>query len=92
MAVKFYSDVTKKYYDDENAALQAEEALAKERDEATARRKEMAEKVEEKRKAYLKASSEYKEILGEFCKQYGAYHYTLNNRDIEEFFDSFFRW
>ena len=47
MAVKFYSDVTKKYYDDEKSALKAEEKLVKEQNDKAARRKEKADKVME---------------------------------------------
>lgn len=42
MAVKIYSDVTKKFYDDEAAALKAEKELEAKRTEATEVRKQMA--------------------------------------------------
>lgn len=92
MAVKIYSDVTKKFYDDEETALKAEEAVTKARDEKAARRKEMAQDVEAKREAYVKAKNEYRAALNKFCKEYGSYHYTLNNRDLEDIFNDIFGW
>ena len=95
MAVKIYSDVTKKFYDDEAAALKAEEEVKKTQDERVARRKQMAETVDEKRKAcertrkaYEKARQEYHNVLNKFCEEYGAYHYTMTGKNVEDFFDS----
>lgn len=92
MAVKIYSDVTKKFYDDEATALKAEEELTKARDEKAARRKQMAQEVEEKRQAYVRARSEYRASLNKFCNEYGSYHYTLNNNDLENIFTDLFNW
>ena len=92
MAVKIYSDVTNKFYDNEAAALKAEEEVKKAQDEKTARRKKMAETVDTKRKAYDKARKEYREALDNFCKDYGSYHYTLADKDLEDFFASFGLW
>ena len=79
MAVKFYSDVTKKFYDDEKTAAAEEEKLKKSQDEKLAKKKALAEEVEKKRQAFYKARDEYSNTLDEFCKKYGAYHYTINN-------------
>lgn len=94
MAVKIYSDVTKKFYDNEAAALKAEEEVKARVEEKTARRKEMAELVDAKRtacdearKAYEKARQEYHNALDKFCKEYGAYHYTMTDKNIADFFD-----
>lgn len=92
MAVKIYSDVTKQFYNDEAAALKAEEEVKKAQDEKTARRKKMADTVDVKRKAYDKARKEYREALDNFCKDYGSYHYTLADKDLEDFFASFGLW
>lgn len=93
MAVKIYSDVTKKFYDDEAAALKAEEEIKTRAEEKTAHRKQMADTVDAKRteyeqarKAYEKARQEYYNALDKFCKEYGAYHYTMTDKDIEDFF------
>lgn len=92
MAVKIYSDVTKQFYDNEAAALKAEEEVKKAQDEKVARRKKMADTVDVKRKAYDKARREYREALDNFCKDYGSYHYTLADKDLEDFFASFGLW
>ena len=92
MAVKIYSDVTKQFYNDEAAALKAEKEVKKAQDEKTARRKQMADTVDIKRKAYDKARRQYREALDNFCKDYGSYHYTLADKDLEDFFASFGLW
>lgn len=92
MAVKIYSDVTKQFYDNEATALKAEEEVKKAQDEKVARRKKMADTVDVKRKAYDKARKEYHEALDNFCKEYGAYHYTMTDKDVEDFFDSSWPW
>lgn len=92
MAVKIYSDVTNKFYENETAALKAEEEVKKAKDEKAARRKDMAKLVEEKRKVYDQARKEYHEALDNFCKEYGTYHYTLTDKDLEDFFASFGLW
>ena len=92
MAVKIYSDVTKQFYDNEAAALKAEEELKKAQDENAVRRKKMADTVDVKRKAYDKARREYREALDNFCKDYGSYHYTLADKDLEDFFASLGLW
>ena len=98
MAVKIYSDVTKKFYDDEAAALKAEEEVKARAEEKTARRKQMADIVDAKRteyeqarKACKQAHDEYYEVLGNFCKEYGSYHYTITGKDLDTTFDSLFR-
>lgn len=92
MAVKIYSDVTKKFYDDEETALKAEEAVTKARDEKAAHRKEMAQDVDAKREAYVKARNEYRAALNKFCKEYGSYHYTLDSKDLDKIFYDLFNW
>lgn len=92
MAVKIYSDVTKKFYEDEAAALKAEEELKKAKDAEANRRKELAEFVDAKRKTYELAKKEYNEALEKFCKDYGSYHFTVTDKDLEDFFSTWFRW
>ena len=98
MAVKIYSDVTKKFYDDEAAALKAEEEVEARTKEKTARRKQMADIVDVKRTAcerarvaYEKAREEYHDALDNFCKEYGSYHYTVTDKDLDTIFDSWLR-
>ena len=92
MAVKIYSDVTKKFYDDEAAALKAEKELEEKRTEAAEVRKRMAQDVEEKRKALHKARKEYDEALEKFCEKYGAYHITLGKKDLSDVFKDIWNW
>ncbi len=88
MAVKFYSDVTKKYYDDQAAAEKAEQDIIKARDDKLARRKESAKKVEDCRKAYIDARKAYYEELTKFCKEFGAYHATVSKEEADSLIDS----
>ena len=92
MAVKIYSDVTNKFYDNEAAALKAEEDIRKAKDEKAARRKEMAQRVDEARKTYEQARKEYRKALDSFCKEYGTYHYTVADKDLEDFFAELGLW
>ena len=66
----------------EQAAKKAaeEKALAEakaKKEAAAAERKAEAEKVEAARQKLMDAQKEYHDVLSEFCKKYGAYHYTL---------------
>ena len=66
----------------EQAAKKAaeEKALAEakaKKEAAVAERKAEAEKVEAARQEVVKAQEHYHEVLSNFCKKYGAYHYTL---------------
>lgn len=88
MAVKFYSDVTKKYYDDQAAAEKAEQDIIKTRDDKLARRKESAKKVEDYRKAYIDARKAYYEELTKFCKEFGAYHATVSKEEADSLINS----
>lgn len=92
MAVRIYSDVTKKFYDDEAAALKAEKELEEKRTEAAEVRKQMAQDVEEKRKALNKARKEYDEALSKFCEKYGTYHLSLGKKDLSDIFWDVWNW
>ena len=92
MAIKIYSDVTKRFYEDEAAAQEAEKALIEKRDAAAEERRQMAKNVEEKHKAFNKAREEYKDALNKFCEKYGAYHTTLNKQDLSNFFWELWNW
>lgn len=92
MAVKIYSDVTKKFYEDEATAVKAEQELEAKRTEAAEVRKQMAQDVEEKRKALKKAQKEYDEVLSKFCEKYGVYHVTIGRDDWESLWNKFWNW
>lgn len=86
-----------KEYDDQIAKEKAEKeaqekALIVKKEAAIAERKEAASKVEEKRQALIAAQKSFQEELSEFCKKYGAYHYTIKNGNDSWFnlFDNFF--
>lgn len=66
----------------EQAAKKAaeEKALAEakaKKEAAAAERKAEADKVEAARQELIEAQKKFSNILTEFCKKYGAYHYTL---------------
>ena len=68
------------------AAAQAKE----QREKALAERKQDALKVDEARKNLYAAQKAYSEQLGNFCKKYGTYHYTVENgEEIPSLFDFF---
>lgn len=102
MAVKIYSDVTKRFYDDEAAALKAEKDVEERQSEAAKERKRMAQDVDEKRaalrearKTYDEARKEYDNALRKFCEKFGTYHMTLGNKDLLDTVDAlwdFWNW
>lgn len=86
--MKYYSTVTKNFYDDEQACLEAEKTELQKREDAKAAqakkdavRKNAAAKVDAARKAMLEAQKNYKNVLEDFCKEYGSYHYSVNSDD-----------
>ena len=82
MALKIYSDVTKQFYENEDAARKAEDKELEARNARGAKRKQMAERVEQTRKALADAKKAHDEALAEFCKEFGAYHYTISSDDL----------
>ena len=91
--MKFYSEHTKKFYDTEIECRKAESAFnkaLKEKEEVERKkseeRKARAQKVEEARKKVedarielSKANENYNKVLTDFCKDYGAYHYSITS-------------
>jgi membrane protein involved in colicin uptake len=80
----------------EQAAKKAaeEKALAEakaKKEAAAAERKAEADKVEAARQELIKAQKNFSDILTEFCKKYGAYHYTLKpGETIQEIWNDIF--
>lgn len=67
--------------------------LKEKREKEAAERKEMANAVEDARKAMVAAQKVYKEKLEAFCKKYHSYHYSSTSiDDIPTLFDSIFSW
>lgn len=102
MAMKYYSDKTRKFYDTAEACQQAEvaakeaenrEKILKEREEAhkkelVEQRKARATEVDNARKAMNEAQKKYKEVLEAFIRDYGSFHYTTTSfDDIPTLFD-----
>ena len=89
--MKYYSENLKKLFDsveelegaEAEAKRKAEEELAKKK-ALTEGRKADADKVEELRKAAVKANKDYSDALAEFCKKYGVYHRTYSGKELEE--------
>lgn len=91
--MQFYSEITKKLYDSAEECQKAEETLVNAQKEKTERRKNKAKLVDEKRKAYEAARKEYHQVLDDFCKEFGSYHFTYNSKDesdVATLLDEFF--
>lgn len=99
MAVKFYSDVTRKFYENVEECEKAELELKKKDEEArvkkeaeAAERKKDAHEVEVLLEAASKANKEYKEALTNFCKKYNTYHFSVSEKNIPSLFDWFWNF
>ena len=98
--MKYYSEIIKEFYETEKACLEAEKAynaeLRLKEEEARrkmARKAELAKKVEEARVAMDKAKKNYDELLAEYCKDYGSYHYNVEAPlSLNDILGSFFKY
>lgn len=87
--MKFYSDKLQKLYDTQEECAEAER-IAQEKEDAEKTRKsklkaERAKRAEEIETAYKvkrEADKRYSELVNNFIKDYGCYHYTY--RDVDE--------
>lgn len=87
--MKYYSDLTRKVYDTTEELEKAEKALTEKKNAREARAKE----VEDAMEAAREANDHAKEVLAQFCKDYGSYHKTITKAsDISPFswFEDFF--
>ena len=82
--MKFYSETLNKMFDDEKSLVKAEKdyqtALEEKKKAEEAKKSERAaraEKVEAARKALIAARDAYSKELNDFCKDYGAYHFSV---------------
>ena len=65
-----------------------ERELKEKKEKAMAERKAAAVKVEAARKELMQAQSNYRKELEAFCKQYGTYHYSVENgEEVPSLFD-----
>ena len=77
----------------EEAQKQALELERKAKMEAEAvARKEAADEVEAARQKMLAAQKEYRQVLAQFCQNFGAYHRTISSDDISNVLDEFLDW
>lgn len=84
--MKYYSEKTKKMYDSveqvEAAELEYDKAhavqIAKQKE-----RKARAEEIASARKVVVEAQKKYNELLNKFVKDYGSYHATYTDGDVE---------
>ena len=94
--MKYYSDELKKFFDTEKECVEAEETAAKAAAEAQAKaeelkaaRKERAQEVEDAYKAIREAQKKYSELLRNFVKDYGSYHFSYTEKNPNDWFFSF---
>lgn len=99
--MKFYSDKLNKLFESADDCAKAEAAAIKAEEEKKAAeqkkaetRKARAKEVEDALKASVEARAKYDKLLREFCKDYGAFHYSFNseNEDENDIFNFFRLW
>lgn len=94
--MKFYSEITQRLYDSEADLKKAEKekqeaelAAKRKKEELAQNRKARAKEVEDAMKEAIEAQKKYKTLLNEFCKEYGAFHYSWNG---DESLIDLFNW
>ena len=94
--MRYYSDHLNKLFNSPEELEAAEFEAKKKAEEEEAKKKALvesrkadADKVEELRKAAVKANKDYREALADFCKKHGAYHRTYSGKEVEEELDPF---
>lgn len=83
--MKFYSEKTKKMYDDTKSLMIAEAEYEKEQREKNKVKEKRAERAKEIEKAIeeeKKARHKTQELISEFVKDYGSFHYSTTNKDF----------
>ena len=96
--MKFYSEMLDKFYDNaaecekaEKKAAEEKERKAKEAEKKANERQARAAEVEEAIHAAAEALDKYHKLLEEFCRDYGAFHYSIrdNKHDLLSLLDWF---
>lgn len=89
--MKFICEENGEVYDSFEACKEAEENIKKARAEEAARKQKKekirairAKEVEAAQKEASKAIKNYRNLLNDFCKDYGSFHMTLD-RENEDF-------
>ena len=88
MKTKYWNEYTNEVFDTEEEAMASEKKYleaqeAKKRKDSE--RAERAKEVEAAMQKVIDAKKEYRKLLNKFCKDYGAYHYSL--KDSDDFFE-----
>ena len=84
--MKYYSDKTKKIYDTVAQLQSAEVEYDKAHEAEIAKQKERkarAAEVSEARKEFANAQKKYNDLLNKFVKDYGSYHETYTDKDVD---------
>lgn len=97
--MKYFSEKLNKLFDSsdecakaEAAAIKAEEEKKVAEQKKAETRKARAKEVEDALKASVEARAKYDKLLREFCKDYGAFHYSFNSEDDDDIFNFFKLW
>lgn len=84
--MKYYSEITRRAYDTEKDCIEAENRVKNEQEEKARieaekrqQRAQDAQAVEEARQAMVAAQKHYEEVLNNFIKTYGSYHFSTSN-------------
>lgn len=99
--MKYYSEMLNEIFDTEGELCKAEEKVKAAKSEKEKRVKELkeerakrAKEVESAQADAIEAIKYYKELLSDFCEDYGSFHMTLDNnypaKDFMEIFRSLF--
>ena len=94
--MKFYSEITKSFYDSVESCEEAEKEYNKALDEKKekekalkATRKARAEELSDAYKAIKEAEKKYSKLRNQFVNDYGSYHMTFTDSDVDNLFDPF---
>ncbi len=97
--MRYYSDNLKELFDTEKECLEAEESAKKAAEEAKAKAEELKEErkaraleIEEALKNLKDAQKFYSNLVREFVKDYGSYHYSYTDSGKGIFNDFFSFW
>lgn len=85
--MKFYSEETKKFYDSAEACQEDEVKVKAEKEAAAVRAAQLKEERASRAKEVEDALAHANELLNNFVKDYGSFHYT-----IKDFFDQPSKW
>lgn len=84
--MKYYSEKLKKVYDTVEQLQAAEVEFDKAHAAEIAKQKERkarAAEVSEARKEFANAQKKYNDLLNKFVKDYGSYHETYTDKDVD---------